>query len=1529
MKFDKIPILSNKRYIVLLVIVIGIILVISGFEYRSYEENKIKEEKFNDLKIITELKVKYMQNWLNERKADLNVIVQSSFYKFGLTEWLENKTDTIKKNLLNDRLSVIHRSYQYDDILILSTKGELLLSIKGDEKSLSDKTIEFIKHSNSSNSINQYFYFCPKHNGIHFDIISPVYNKENTIIANVILRINPHEYLFPSIQSRLLPLKSGETLIVRREGDSIVFLNELKYKNNTTLKLKAPLSNKEMPAVLAVLGEKGIIEGIDYRGVRVIAIAKKVPGTDWFMVAKVDKEEIFSEINEKTIIIFSFIFVLYIALIMGLSFIYKSRQRDIFRELYAQEKKLREYQEEFRATLYGIGDGVIVSDETGRVKYLNKVAEELTGWSETEAIGNKIERVFNIVNEDTRNIVENPVSRVLKEGVVVGLANHTILIDKHGTDKPIADSGSPIKNQNGETSGVVLVFRDQTDERNYQKKLEESECQLRQIIENTEAGYFLIDKKGYFNQVNPAWLRMHKYTSQDEIIGKHYSLTQVDIDLEKSNQIIENILNSDGSKSGEFSRLCKDGSVGYHSYSVRSVEKNGEIIGLEGFLIDTTEKVIAEQALKFNETIFNAFLENSPIFVFFKDSEIKAIKLSRNYEQMLGMPVENAIGKTMDELFPSDLAKKMVEDDKLILSGNKHVRVVEELNNRFYETTKFPVYFNGEPELLAGFTIDITERKKFEEELIKQKNFYEQMFAQSSISTQILDKEGWCERINPKLSQIFGVKPENIEGKIYNIFKDQGIIEGGVIPHLERVFNEGKTAEWEVFFDIGIASESQNIEVEEKKRVWYHNWAYPIFDNNGNMSHVIIQHTDISNRKNTELALMESEERFRSIFENATVGFCRTNPDGNVLMMNKAGLNILGFHSVEEYNSKGMENRGYVNRSDSERILEYISKSDEIHNFEAQWQRKDGTPVDIRESSRAIRNQSGEIIFYEGIFEDITEQKKAEELMIQNGLRMNFIIELANLDSTSLNDYYNYLLKKSLELTGSSIGFIGLVDESETKFTLHTWAADAIDDSVNTNNPIEFSVNNSMLVTEVLRTRKYVIVNDYKSSGFCRKGSPKWHVEIKNFISLPYIHNGKIISVLSIGNKQGDFDLNDVTQLSLLLDGMWGIIERRQYMSDLEAAKAIAEESNQLKTAFLQNMSHEIRTPMNGILGFAQLLKEKDIKENIRTEYAEIIYKSGQRLLSLLNNILDISKIESSKTIIKETTVDLNQNLEEIMEFNKIIAKDKKMLLKLNNTLKNDESRILIDITKLNQILQNLISNSLKFTSEGYIELGCSKTGSSLLFYVRDTGVGISKEYHSKIYDRFFQVHSDRNRDYEGAGLGLSLVKGFVEILGGQIWLESEIDVGTVFFFTLPYKPVKQNNNPISSKTYANSINLINKTILIAEDDIYSSEYLEKLLRSFKCNVISARNGAEALDYFKENPTIDLVLMDIRMPIMDGLEATKMILEVNPLVPIIAQTAYAFIHERETALAAGCKDIITKPIDKNILIEKISNSLFS
>lgn len=391
------------------------------------------------------------------------------------------------------------------------------------------------------------------------------------------------------------------------------------------------------------------------------------------------------------------------------------------------------------------------------------------------------------------------------------------------------------------------------------------------------------------------------------------------------------------------------------------------------------------------------------------------------------------------------------------------------------------------------------------------------------------------------------------------------------------------------------------------------------------------------------------------------------------------------------------------------------------------------------------------------------------------------------------------------------------------------------------------------------------------------------------------------------------------------------ITERTKAKEELILAKEKAEESDRLKSAFLANLSHEIRTPMNGIFGFTELLREKNINEKEKNEYIDIIKDSGNRMMNIIEDLVSISKIESGQMQLAKEKTNINELMEYLYQL--FDMKIDREVLELGMDIENSgyPFNINTDKDKLYAVISNLLKNAIRFTEQGYIDFGYQtfKDKGVIQFYVKDTGRGISPAQQHSIFKRFVQVDTSLSRNHEGTGLGLSIAQAYVEMLGGEIWVDSEKEKGSTFYFTIPLEMVDQENLPSNKEeTVALSNKIENATILITDDDEVTHKYFEDILKDKNVNILIAKTGKEAIELCKQHRSIQLVFMDIRMPVMDGYTAAQYIKETKPEMPIVAQTAFALEKEKKE-FGDIFDEYITKPVGKNTLLRTLNHFLSS
>ena len=635
-----------------------------------------------------------------------------------------------------------------------------------------------------------------------------------------------------------------------------------------------------------------------------------------------------------------------------------------------------------------------------------------------------------------------------------------------------------------------------------------------------------------------------------------------------------------------------------------------------------------------------------------------------------------------------------------------------------------------------------------------------------------------------------------------------------------------------------------------------------------------ISFENITKRKSIQNALKESEGRFRSILNNANSVIYLKDLTGRYLLVNKQFEVLFRQNNIEvigksDYDIFPKEYADKIVNSDTDVINNKTTLSiEEIVPV-------NGNSYTLLSSKFPIYDNEKNIFAICCISTDITDRKKAEDELSKIFNLSTDLICITTLDGHFLkvNPAFERVLGYSQE---------GFLKKSLFDF-LHP---DDIKRTIDTvNEKIKNNVNTIMLE------------NRYR----CKDGSYKWF----SWISQPLVDKNIAFSIA-----------RDITT-------------QKFYEKELIRAKEKAEESDRLKTAFLANMSHEIRTPMNGILGFTKMIDNKGLSDEKRKQFIEYIHSSGNQLLTIINDIIDISKIEAGQLKFIKSDVNLNKLIDDLFtrfESEKSAQNISDLKLQCSKGFSNDKSFIFIDEARLKQVISNLLYNAIKFTDKGIVQFGYKlKDNSNLLFYVKDTGIGISKDKQNIIFERFRQEDESFTRKFGGTGLGLAISKSIIELMGGQIWVDSRKNKGAAFYILLPYEPSKivcENSNLYNAEM---EYNWKDKTILVVEDDLMGSEYLKEIMEHTQINILLAENGIDGIEMCKNKPEINVILMDLRLPKMDGYTAITEIRKIRPKIPIIVQTANAMPEDKLRAEKAGSNDFLTKPLNRIELLKTINN----
>jgi PAS domain S-box-containing protein len=700
------------------------------------------------------------------------------------------------------------------------------------------------------------------------------------------------------------------------------------------------------------------------------------------------------------------------------------------------------------------------------------------------------------------------------------------------------------------------------------------------------------------------------------------------------------------------------------------------------------------------------------------------------------------------------------------------------------------------------------------------------------------------------------------------------------------------------------------------------------------------------NRLSWVKQLNHNNKWYQSLMQNSSDLILVISSEKKIKYASPASTKIFNY-SPEELVQLNLTD--FVHPEDSNKIqlfTKIISEPYSSHRDEFRIRQKSGKWLYIEcVAQNYIENSEIEGIILN--IHDISERKQAQE--IENRYKHNQAIlsgtALEIICMPSETDLFTYVGGKLTELIDNPVIFVNAYDANTQSLVCRYFYGSS---NYTADFEKEFGISPNELIIKVFPGAIAGLSSERLIPLANSLGNEKYYNAIFNafteinqkyFIGDCYnigLVRGREIFGNILIMSQFDSDLPTNLVIETLVYQVSIALHRRNLEKELLMAKIKAEESDKLKSAFLANMSHEIRTPMNGIVGFAELLKSRTLTYEKRQIYIDVINENSKFLLALINDIIDLSKIQAGQLKLSPVEFNLNQLFDELESFFALDLKNKqkeKVGLIKRLGLPDEQAYIFSDRLRIQQILMNLIGNAIKFTPEGVIDFGYSIVKEDkktfLLFHVKDTGIGLLPEKHAMIFDRFTQADYSTTRKFGGTGLGLAISKGLTELLGGRIWVESEIDMGSKFYFTLPfaYTVSKIQEEPI--KEVSIEYNWAGKTILIAEDDESSYLLLEEVITTNKAKVLHVEDGYSAVEMIKTNPDIDIVLMDIYLPVINGYEATRQIKQFRKELPVIAQTANAMTYDKEKSIHAGCDAYFTKPINSKQLLKTIHTLIVS
>lgn len=1485
--------LTKLHWLLISLIVAVIFSSIAFYIYKS-ETEQIRNEKFAYLNAISNLKIDQLTKWRTERLSESEFFPSRDNVIRSTINLSKNKNDQASIKYLDETLRPIQQRHKYYNIFITGINHKVLFTLKNEFTAIDTLTLKVIYESIAKDSILfSEIYYCNTHSAIHLDIVSPIKNFDGKLIGTMVLRFDPRDYLYPLIQKWPTPSKSGESLLLRDNDSVITILSDVRFKKDAALSLTLPKRDTNYISAKAFTSSREVLDGIDYRRVKVLASIRKIEGSDWLLVSKIDQDEIFEDLRYRTVAITLITVIAFLFFSTVILYLYKNRQSQVYKDLFYKEKELNEHQVKTKAITDAAQDAIIMMDEKGNISFWNPSAVRILGYNAEEVVNKNL---HTILAPESYHLLHNNAFEQFKssgKGNAIGSVMEFSAIRKDGIEVPIELSLSAINN-NGVWNSVGII-RDITERKNAELKLKHSEEKFRKAFQ-TSPDSININRlsDGLYISVNDGYINMTGY-SESDVVGK----TSLEINIWhnpedrvrlvnglKENGVVENL---------EAQFRMKDGRIldGLMSASVIKLNNELHIISITR---DISERKKLESILKESEENYHQIINGMQDAVYVIGFNGKIIDVNKAAVDTLGYTKEEFLKLTpndIDDSLSNEQIKQLIE--KIPVEEKQSFQTTHITKNK----KRIPVEINSTMIIYRGIKSilsiarDITPWLQAQEDIYRSESLLKQTQKLAKVGGWEYDVEKnqmyWtdeCFRIHGVNSLSIKSDPEEYISKSIKCYdeKDKPI----VMLAFNRCVKEGIPYDSEFPFT-----------TFNNEKIWIRTLAEPVYFEN-NIIKVIGNIIDITNRKITEEELRKSEERYSRIVNTANEGIWVMNENHITTFVNSSLCNILGY-SANEIIGKKVENFMFTEDLPAHFERMKLRHRGESSNYEHRFCCKDGSEVNTIVSGVALRDDDGKFIGSFGMFTDITERKFAEEALLESeekyrelfeSLHEGFSLHEIILDEIGTPVDYRFLeVNKSFEdmtglnfkdikgktvkeviptidnywietygnvaLTGKPIKIENYVKELNKYFRVHSYSPSknrfaCITEDITDVKKNEIKIKQLSLAVE--QNPATVVITD--TNGIIEYVNPKF-TELTQYTLEDVI--GKNPSVLKSGhttideyksmwktiksgnewngnflNKKKDGQLfwesakisplrntngtithfvaikEDITQrietekeLTEYRENLESIVKSRTkeiesinnaLLSEIEKEKQTEillqqslekeKELSELKSRFISTASHEFRTPLTTILSSAELIQRygKKWEEEKYLDHLQRITNSVDYLTNLMDDVLTISRIESGKIVFTPVETDLKEICNKVISDFKLSDDDKH---KLEFNYKTDQTIFNIDQKQVQMILQNLLSNAFKYSNAGdKIEFTVHTDENILQLKVADTGLGISVNDLPHLFEPFYR--SLNTESIQGTGLGLSIVKNAVELHGGTITVNSQLGKGSTFLVSIP-----------------------------------------------------------------------------------------------------------------------------------------------
>lgn len=1302
--------------------------------YHNYKSN-YRLEVEHQLASISELKINQLVQWRKERLGDAHVFYQNAAFSSLVQRYFSNPNDINAKKRILTWFEQVTTAYQYNRICLHDTKGVERLSFpvevvlpssvfeKRSHEVLSTKTIAF-----------QDFYRDETDQHIYLSIIIPILDtaRGNRILGIVAMRLDPIIHLADIIQRWPIPSKTSETMLVRQEGDEIVYLSELRFRENTVLNLWITEKGQNSNWENFLSNRSNIIEGLDYRGAPVIAFVHRIPDSPWFLVTKIDKKEAFKPIQDRLWITIFLMGALLLGTAGVLGLIWRRQEKNFSREQIESAEALRTSERKFQETLVNLDEGYYSVSMDGILLQHNQAFNRILGF----------DRSVDLKGTQLPDFWQHPEERqdYLQELKSRGFISKYPINAKTQAGNPITVIASShlVKDSNQHPLRIEGVFLDITERMRAEESLRESEQRLRSTMDNMLEGCQIIDKEWRYQYLNKS-AELQSRLPAGKLLGQKFTEIWPGIETTDLYKTMKRCMKERKSFHFDNEFTFLDGENGWFELSIQPVPEGVFILSM-----DITERIRTEQELRENARRLKEAQEMAHLGFWDWDVKTGSVEWSDEVYKIFNRDPKSFTPQIDSILALSPWPEDHERDKELINRAieshqpgdyeQKFLRPDQSIGY-YYSTFHGNYDQNGKLVSIVGTVLDITERKIAEEKLIHLMNRQEAILSAVPDILMEVDTEKRYIWANQAGIDFFG---EDVIGrKASYYFEGEQITYTIVKPLFEGDENIIRVESWQRRKD-------------GTKRLL--SWLCRVLkDENGNVAGVISSARDITEKKYAEELLIESENKFRNVFDNSAIAKSITSLDG-MIHVNQAFCDMLGYENKELLQQKWQDISHPDDIKMTQQKLEELStgKAKSIHLIKRYF-KKDGGIVWAEVNTVLQRDQQGHPQYYITSAVDITARKEAEEKILQSEAQLKEAQRIGHLGSWDLDlvnnklnwsdEIYNIFEVDPENFHPSYESFLKRIHPEDREKVNSVYQ-----NSIETKAP--YAIEHRLMMTD----GRIKHVREECETAYDAKGAP----------------------LRSLGIIQ------DITERKE--------IEERVRNLNVELEQRVRERTAQLEAAnkeleaFSYSVSHDLRSPLRHIAGYVDLLTSRcrDSLSEKGLHYLDTILDSVQQMDILIEHLLKFSR--TGRMAMHQSPLDMNQLIQTIKKSISTDNPDRIIEWHIGNL-----PTVICDPIMINQVWMNLLNNAVKFTQnrkKAKVEVGSREENQQIVFFVRDNGVGFHMKYAKKLFGVFQRLHS--TDDFEGTGIGLANVQRIISRHGGIAWAEAEPNKGATFYFSLP-----------------------------------------------------------------------------------------------------------------------------------------------